>query len=289
MFDKNMFTKDDTIKYFMLTYCYTKWWIHDEECEAYFSHGCQKKQTYTDACRVIGLKQFKDTFDGRVCIKNFLSQMTIANRANLEDTAEDPRYVIFRPAVNFITVLLIFAMLVWKSHNNEVLNKDWDQKYTTVTDYSVLLKGLPDAEKIDKFENANIKRILERKLRAEGYQITQINFIYDTEEFLKLKKRFVEEKTKLAKQQYLEERANVNLDENEELVSKSSLGVAMMKNLLTKQQANFDDSHPKGMVGAVVISFLSAANAHAFMKKHKKEASFINCLGAEATRMRLSR
>ena len=278
MFDYSMFTKDDTVRYFMLSYCYTKWWIHDDECNAYFAKGCQKLKIYTDECKAISLKQFKDTYDGRVCIKNFFSQMTIANRANLKDTAGDPRYVIIRPVINYVTVFVILIMLIWKSHNNEVLNLVWDKNYTTVTDFSVLIKGLPDADKIDRFNDVDVRRSLDNELRRRGYNITQMSFVYDTEEFIRLKEKYSEERTEMAKEEY-KDRQKAHYNENLPLISRKSLGVAMMKDLVDQQQENFDSAHPRGMTGAVIVSFMYADQAHEFLSRHKKRGRLFDLFG----------
>ena len=282
MFSKAKFTKDDTIRYFMLGYCYTKFWLGEEECKAYSKKDC--RENFTDECRQIALRKFKQTFDGRVCIKNFFSQMTIANRANLVDTQEDPKYVILRPLLKYITFFVILVMLVWKSYHNELLNLNWDKNFATVTDYSVLIKGLPKAEKIDKFDGVNVKKILSEELKRQGYNITQMNFVFDTEEFLALKKKYTEERTKIAKEEYKDVVIDLNSDnEVKRLTSSSNLN--KIKSEIIDQQKKFNQEQPKGMVGAVIVSFLTAGEAYNFLESHQLRRRYyeiFGCIGKQS-------
>ena len=280
--NSNLFTKEDTIRYFMLTYCYTKWWINDPECKVYFDKNCHKLEKSTDECKAIGLKQFIDTYDGRVCIKTFFSKMTIANRGNLESSSLGLGYPILRPFVNFCTLFIMFFMLVWKAHQNQLFSCNWDSEHTTDSDYSVLLQGLPTGDKIDKFGDIDVRTILEKKFKAEGYNIASMNFIYDTEKFLDLKKRYIEEKIKLAKKDYIAFREggkDSSYEDKRLLNNQESIATAMMKSLLTKQEKEFHKSHPKEMVGAAFISFVTAKEARRFLKRHKKRGYFYESFG----------
>ena len=279
---KGVLTKDDnTLRYFMAGYCYTKFWRKSQECKAYFNKGCdyQSGDEFTEICREIALNKFKQTFDGRVCIKDFFSQMTIANRANRVDTQEDPKYVILRPLLNYVTFFVILVMLVWKSHHNEMFNLKWDSNYTTVTDYSVLIKGLPKAEKIDKFEGVNVRKILSEKLEKEGYIVTKMSFVFNTRRFLNLKQDYIKEKTKVAKEEYQEIVIELNSPNEYKKLTTSGPLIKMKSQLAAYQERFSEEGDPKGLVGAVIVSFMRAEEAHRFLQEHKKRGRIFDFCG----------
>ena len=264
----------------MLSYCYTKWWVHDPECDAYWKDNCHKQDILTEKCRKIAIQQYKSTYQGRACIKSFWSKMTIANRGVEKSGSEGLGYVLFRPFVNYATVFILFALMIWKSHNNEVINNEWDTEFTTDSDYSVLLKGLPNNEKLDKFDNINIKKILQKRLKQEGYEVTQMNFIYDTEKFLNLKQKYTDEMTELAKKRYRDRLQGLeNSNENQELLVRTPGEIDRLKDELLRQKDLFDDSHGDGMVGSVFISFKTAKQARQFMSHYKKRGVLYDLLG----------
>ena len=273
-----MFTKDDTIRYFMLTYCYTKWWYSDPVCKEYFNKKCheQKQGSFTDDCKAIGLKKFKSKYDGRVCLKSFFSRMTIANRDSLETETQPSGldYSILKPIVNYTSVLILLIMMVWMSRYHEVQSDQWDTDYTTASDYSVLLKGLPKKDIRKAFNQINIKMQIESRLRSEGLNITDMSFVYDTEEFLKLKKEYTDAKTELAKQQFLEASPEFNKEEDKELLEKIPKKVEKLKKQILKEKERFDDFYAEGMTGAVFVSFLTSKEASEFYERYKKTGFF---------------
>ena len=280
----NVFKKEDTIKYFMIAYCYTKWWRPDEDCKQYLNKACHKQINYTKDCKEIGLRKFESSYDGMVCVKNFFTSMTVANRDTLETETppEGDKYAVLKPTVVWGTLLSMLVMLVWKSNQNKVLSTKWDSEYTTDSDYSVLVKGLPNNQELKTFDKVNIKTILEKKLKAEGYDVTHMNFVYDTEEFLKLRQQYTNAKTKLVKNEFLGVQDGEDAGEHRQLVAEAPKEVEKLKKLISEQKARFDDSFGEGMVGAVFISFLTSDQARSFMSKHKERGllyQMFRCFG----------
>ena len=294
------FNKEDTIRYYMLAYCSTKWLIREPECDAYWDNNCHTAKVLTEKCKEIGIKEYSSTYEGRACKKSFWSTMTVVNRDAEDLDYKGLGYNLLRPILNYATVLIMFGLLIWKSHKNEIDNIKWDSKYTTGTDFSVLLNGLPNITKHDRFEGSNIKDILAKKLKDEGYEVTQMCFIYNTEKFLELKQDYTVKMTELAKKRFKEEEAKkkkkegkkeveltdlANTEDEEKntkthkLLKKAEDDVEELKHELLWERLSFHDSFGEGMIGSVFVSFKTAHKAQEFMTYYKRRGFLYNILG----------
>lgn len=133
-------------------------------------------------------------------------------------------------------------------------------------DYSVLIKGLPSGDEIHDTD-VNIEGKLKNKIERLGYTVKGMNFIYDTENYLNLKAKYSKNRDEFNKNEYNKEQmsqelggltSNFNVRENFPLFYQVNLAHYLLKGKLDEQEENFDSSNPRGMSGAVIVSFGTA-------------------------------
>lgn len=118
------------------------------------------------------------------------SRASLANRVDLSDTTSKERFFgQFNDFSDIGTVIILLALLFWLAYSNLITSMLYNKRYTTVKDYSVLLKGLPTGDEVHD-SNTNIRHILKTRIESMGYNVTQINFVYDTEKYLELKAKY---------------------------------------------------------------------------------------------------
>lgn len=283
IYSEQVLQKRKNLKIFMMSFCYTKWFLKDSDCSVFNKQLCHKE--YTTYCAKLALKKFQKEYDSRVCVKGLFSRASLANRVDLSDTTSKERFFgQFNDFSDIGTVIILLALLFWLAYSNLITSMLYNKRYTTVKDYSVLLKGLPTGDEVHD-SNTNIRHILKTRIESMGYNVTQINFVYDTEKYLELKAKYNTNKGTQAKNRYKESLENNGdqkmslLDDNLPLMDKSNTSNMIIKNLLDEQERNFDSAHPRGMSGAAIISFINAQQAERFLKDYMRTGFFYKIIG----------
>lgn len=182
IYSKKYLSTAKNLNYFMMTHCISKIITGDPDCKAYEEDKCEKDMT--QKCFKIAMNKFSKEYEGKVCMVGLGTVTSIGNRIDEED--KNTFWFYIRPFLNILIVIFAFAALVYISLNLNKTARRYDLSTVSVKDYSILISGisLEIAQSLGNDIEVYIKDLFE----YDGYQVTQINFIYDVSEYIKKKK-----------------------------------------------------------------------------------------------------
>jgi hypothetical protein len=222
----------------------------------------KEKEEHSKKCAELSLKKFKKEYETRVCVKSLKSRMSLGNRIDLSTESDNEKfYSKYRAIVDCVTVAILYFMLILLGVSNYSSTKFYDREYTTVQDYTVVVKGLPHGE--DVIDGTIIvKDLLHKKIeQIGGYKVTQINLVYDTEEYLKMRENYILNRQKMSKNNYNQNFLLGNKGRNGDnmaLFDKENLANIIISEQIKEIEDDFDTGYPKGMTGVAFVSFETA-------------------------------
>ena len=184
--------------------------------------------------------------------------MSLGNRVE-EDPWNEPDikfFNFFRPIFNIFSFIGLYAILAVAIYRNELLTLLYDKKYVTVDDYTVQLRGLPveeDFEKLYSSGHPNIGMMLKEVIESKNYKVTQINFIYETEKYLNLRKKWHRNLEDLKKKEWRNTKRQDLNEDTQELVEREFNENDEIGEKLDKMEENYDSAHPVGMTGNAFV------------------------------------
>ena len=264
-------SKTKNLEIFMLTFCYTKWYLKDDDCTTYLKD-LHCRENFSSQCHKLAITKFKKEYDSKICVKNAFTRASLGNRINLKEQNEKSKfYSKYRSYVDIICVFVMYYVFIWMRQNLMYSANTFDKIYTTVNDYTVIIKGLPYGNMLNRV-HVDLNKILNDLFKEKGFTVTQINFVYDTEQYLSTKEEYLKDRQEINKKKYTarkKELEDKGLDnDNTPLLDKEDFSTMLISNVLKAQEQQFDLGNPKDMVGIAFVSFEYADQAEKVLKDY---------------------
>lgn len=285
-FTSNLFKSRQNLDNFMKYFCSFKWYTKDDECENFEKKDCYKY--YTEECQAAALEKFKKVYEERVCYKSTINVLSEGNRAVLSNDAakeesEIEELKFLRKIGEYIKIFvffLLFLMIIHIQFYHEKMTRIHDSKNLTVEDFSVKLIGLPSGKGLEGVNNMIeiVKNKIEKSGRREKYNVTQVNFVYDTEEYMNVRKELHDVILEEQKFKFIDDDSEFghvddnNNNENMPLNVEgkySDFGKAKEDKLriLSVYEKKYSEGAAELLTGKAFVSFGSIQEAERFLKE----------------------
>lgn len=162
------------------------------------------------------------------CYDTLLNAVSLSNRIEKDDRqlGLDKAF----PYIHFIIVLFLIGGTLGFEYWHEEYSSNLNSDRVTIGDYTLMASGLPRGK---KYMNLNLKEIIIHAFRKEGYSVTDVNFVYNTDKYNNLKEKFQKTLNKLYKMEYLRETSS---DPFAEVINKADL----LDNSVIKESSQYE-------------------------------------------------
>ena len=234
--------------------------------------------------RLIRLK-FKKLSKGLACLKTFTNEVSLANWGDYSNDTEREREllnsILKRVDAAAIMVLLAF-MTLFLTYYNKARGYKYDKEVLSIQDFSVMLHGLPSKGELEG--DYKLKEIIKTEIEMYGFKVAQINFVYDTAEYIRLRKEYekliVDYKKDLWRKGVISEQKQ-DLDEvsllkdaGGEISAKSAEILQRLKEL----EDAFESGSTQHMSGKAFVSFETYNDAQRFLEERSNNSFVQNFL-----------
>ena len=320
-FSDSVETSDSLLAFYISVYCRYKWYdFNDKDCRNFVNKKCHKYigTDYTPThhreapkthrfginistsyqvshfattannaaaekeCKTLAKSKFKKVSKRLACLKTITNQVSLANWGDLSNDSKHETQLLnslFKEIDAVAIMVLLALMAIFLTFYNRRQANIYDAEVLSIEDFSVMLRGLPFKE--DLKGNHNLKDALKREIEILGGKVAQINFVYDTDEYIKLRKEYeklaVEYLKRLWKkgQKDLQGQSEVTLLKNAggEVGTKSTQLLNRMKQL----EDEFESGSTKHLAGKAFVSFESYSDAHNFLRERRRYNPIKSC------------
>lgn len=273
----NAFSSKQNLNHFMWYFCTFKWYTSDAECKKYKNDGCY--DNYSDECVDQSIAKFKIVYEHRVCYRNFINTVSEGNRAVLSNDEEKDQQTeesvrVMLKMVNIVltvfSFIILFIFVLHMQFYHEKMVRIYDSKNLTVEDFSAKLIGLPHGKNLKGVTGMKdlVRDTIENSAMHNNkpLKVTQVNFVYDTSEYIKLRKQLqdviVDEQKLLFQEEESQQDYERDMSQNYKmpLLAQSQLqDFVSEKNSILKRLAELEKKYDEGaaelLTGMAFVSF----------------------------------
>ena len=249
--------ENDNLKIFMSLYCESRIIVDDSDCKLYYKKNCQKKNS--KFCKKISQKKYLKKFNHNHCVDDWINKGTVGNIASQMNNINSKRY--WRNLTENISLIIALILTIVFSFIENSKSTRIDRRITSVGDYSIQIMNLPKENNDEVDLKDKIMEVFERK----GFEVEQINFAFDMDEYIKLREEYADLKVKMFKNDFKKNLGEL-LGHHLEADELSSLGLVnetqedfkkkkQLKEKIKNQERLYDEGDSNKFVGQAFVSF----------------------------------
>ena len=130
-----------------------------------------------------------------ICLRDTVTTSSFANRMF---TA----YSAWYDVLDFLLLFLFFTIVCITTYLHEKKALEFDGENNTVDDYTVLLKGLGAVKHIPR-----LNQEIDKMFKRHGFEVKNINFCFNTQAYVDLQQKYIEQMRILVKAEYQKHKA----------------------------------------------------------------------------------
>lgn len=248
-----------------------------EFCSKYFFEICDIRPENGE-CMKSAIEFYNQKMVHFSCAKTWINKISLSNRIEKVDRQASIDRV-FPYLYQVIFYLMILGTLVFQWwHDKYRIKLIAESKEMDII--SLMLDELPCGE---EYKNVDLKTKIVELFQEKGYELTSINFAFDVEKFLELKKEYKELRTKYEKEIYEEKRNKENgkkkeYKEIEELLNENFVKVDELEKEISRLEKDFAQNKVELMVGKAFITFKNTDERNECFEKFKVDGYLNNII-----------
>lgn len=249
---------------------------YQEFCKIYREQGCIENPN-EKKCQIAASMYYGKKNVVGVCFKKFINMISLANRVEKQD-----RTTWLDKVMPFVYGVVIFCMIIsvlmfelW----HEEYSRKLDNETITRADFTLTMTNLPFGKEAEGFD---VKTEVQRLVESKGYQLQDVNFVFDTDEYLKVKENFWKEIEKQYKETYrmsMSGKIEISGVENENLVDRSTEKVYKLRDEIREFENRYNRNDQSLMIGKAFIMFNLTEERDEFFQRFKRVGFFYEWFG----------
>ena len=224
-------------------------------CKEYYEQGCIDEPK-TKACTRKRVNFYSEKNVAFSCEMSWINLISLSNRIEKKDrkTKVDSMLPLAYQAIFYLMVVGILAFQWWQLSYIRQL----DDQVLEIGDISLLLTDLPTGDEVN--EVSDLETSIKHAFAVLDYEIKSINFIYDCDEYMKIKEKLVKKRTELAKKNYEKRQDHGEMSdeqrmENKALISDGNVEILKLEQRMADIEQKFEEQDEDLMTGKAFISF----------------------------------